>query len=810
MRVPLSWLREWVAVPWDVDELADRLTAVGLAVEAVERPGAGIQGVTVARVTAVERHPDADNLSLCSIEAGDRRARVVTAAANARAGARVVWAEPGARLAGGVEIGAREFRGVLSEGMLCSTWELGLPSPARTDEERLAEGLLLLPDDVAAEPGADARPVLGLDEVVLVLELTPNYAVHCQSILGVAREVAALAGVRLSPPPVPAAAVDSRPAADLVAVTIEDPDGCSRYVARIIDGVTVGPSPLWLQRRLQLCGLRPINNVVDVTNYVMLETGQPLHGFDHARIRGGRIHVRRARDGESLRTLDGQDRVLSPGDLVIADEGGAVAVAGVMGGADSEVTADTRTVLLESAHFEGVSVLRTSRRLGLRTDASTRFDKGLDPEAAPAAADRAAAMIAAYGGGRVLAGSVDVVARSHPPRVIAFRPERINGLLGLDLRPEDMLDILERYGFAAVEGGVQVPSHRTDIHGEADLAEEVARHYGYDRLPAELPPGAPAEGGRPEHERLLAQVREAMVGSGFHETVTFSFAPADLGRRLRLPPDHPQHRALRLANPMGEEQATLRTTLLGSMLEVLRHNARRQVDAVALFEVGTVYLPLPGDGAPQELPQERQHLMAAGVGRLPARHWQGPGTAVDVFFLKGALMRVAGRLGLDLTFRAAALPFLHPGRSAEVLLDGRVVGYLGELHPDLAEAWDLAERVSLFEVDVTALIEADRRPARYRSLPRYPAVQRDVAFVLPQEVPAARAEEVIRAHAGPWLEDLTLFDVYQGDPIPAGQRSLAYALRYRAADRTLTDAEVDQVHAGVRDALARELGAHLR
>jgi len=798
-----------VDVPWDAGELAERLTAVGLAVEAVERPGAEIQGIVVARITTVERHPGADHLVVCTVDAGGRQARVVTAAPNARVGARVVWAAPGARLAGGVEIGAREFRGVVSEGMLCSTWELGLPSAARTDEERLAEGLLLLPDDLAAEPGDDARPVLGLDDVVLALELTPNYAAHCQSILGVAREVAALTGGEVRWPPLPEAAPDPRPAAELIDVRIDDPDGCSRYVARVIDGVTVGPSPLWMQRRLQLAGLRPINNVVDVTNYVMLETGQPLHGFDHARIRGGRIIVRRARDGEVLRTLDDQDRVLGPQDLVIADEAGAVAVAGVMGGADSEVTGSTTTVLLESAHFDAVSVLRTSRRLGLRTDASSRFDKGLDPELAPVAAERAAAMIAAYGGGRVLAGSVDAVARPLPARVIPLRPERINTLLGLELPAAEIVGILERCGFTAVDGGVRVPSYRTDVHGEADLAEEVARFYGYDRIPAVLPPGAPAEEGRPPADRLLAQVRDVMVGAGFHEVFTFSFAPADLGRRLRLGPDHPQHRPVRLANPMGEEQAALRTTLLGGVLEVLRYNARRRVESAALFELGTVYLPRPDDPA-GALPDERQHLLAAGMGRFPGRHWQGQAAAFDVFYLKGTLMRLARRLGVDLDLRPAPLPFLHPGRSAEVVLAGRVVGCLGELHPDLAEEWDLPERVSLFEVDVSALLEADRQPVRFQAPPRFPAVLRDVAFIVPEDIPAARAEQVIRAHAGPWLEELELFDVYQGDPVPAGKRSLAYALAYRAADRTLTDAEVDEVHARVRQALERELGAVLR
>ncbi|HEX6988067.1 MAG TPA: phenylalanine--tRNA ligase subunit beta, partial [Bacillota bacterium] len=701
MRVPLSWLREWVEVPWDAGELAERLTAVGLAVESVERPGDEVRGVMVATVTAVEPHPDADQLRICSIDAGDRTARVVTGARNARPGARVVWAAPGARLAGGVEIGVRRLRGVESQGMLCSTWELGLPSPARTEEERLAEGLLLLPADLEAAPGADARPLLGLDDVVLVLELTPNYAAHCQSILGVAREVAALTGRPLTPPPLPAAARDPRPACDLIEVEIEAPDGCSRYVARLIDGVAVGPSPLWLQRRLQLCGQRPVNNLVDVTNYVMLETGQPLHGFDYARLEGRRIIVRRARAGEALRTLDGQDRALTPEDLVIADEGGPVAVAGVMGGAGSEVTPATRTVLLEAAHFDAASVLRTARRLGLRTEASSRFDKGLDPEAAPGAADRAAAMIAALGGGRVLSGGIDAVADPHRPRVIPFRPERINGLLSLDLSPGEVRGLLERYGFSVTEGGVRVPSHRTDVHGEADLAEEVARLYGYDRIPSALPPGAPAEAGRPERERVLAGVRAVMVGAGFHEVVTFSFAPADLGRRLRLGPEHPQHRALRLANPMGEELATLRTTLLGGVLEVLRHNTRRWVDNAALFELGTVYLPAEGDGPPQSLPDERQHLIAVGTGELRAGHWQGRGEVMDVYYLKGALDRVARRLGIDLTVQAAVLPFLHPGRGADVLLDGRAVGYLGELHPDVAEDWDLPGRVSLFEIDLT-------------------------------------------------------------------------------------------------------------
>ncbi|HEY8450588.1 MAG TPA: phenylalanine--tRNA ligase subunit beta [Bacillota bacterium] len=805
MRVPLSWLQEWVDVPWDVDELAERLTAVGLAIEAIERPGAEVSGVIVARIDEVKPHPAADRLWVVTIDTGRGTATVVTGAGNARPGAFAIYAAPGARLAGGLEIRERSFRGVLSQGMLCSTWELGLPTAAKTEEDRLAEGLLLLEGGSSVRPGADAGPLLGLGEPVLVLDLTPNYAAHCQSILGVAREVAALTGAGLHPPAAPVVEPAETAADAFTRVEIRAEDGCGCYIARVLDGVSVGRSPLWLQRRLQLAGMRPINNVVDVTNYVMLETGQPLHAFDYDRLQEGRIVVRRARAGERLLTLDGEERRLEPGDLVIADAERPVALAGIMGGAETEVSQQTRRVLLEAAHFEPLGILRTSRRMGLRTEASGRFEKGLDPEGVEPASARAAAWIAALAGAKLLAGRVAAVARNEAPRRIPWRPQRINGLLGTDLSETELRDLLGRYGFIVENDGVRVPSYRTDVFGEADLAEEVARLYGYDRIPSRLPSGAPATAGRSRWQVELLTVRRHLVGCGFSEVTTFSFAPADLGDRLHLPDDHPWRQALRLANPMNEDQAALRTTLLGSMLEVVRYNRRRRNDALALFEIGTTYLP-DGEG----LPREPKRLMLAAAGDLRPRHWQGHAEPADVYLLKGVLERLAQRLGRELAFRPEPQPFLHPGRAAAVYAAGGAVGYLGELHPDLIETWELPPRLVVAEVDLSAWLAAEAQVTRFQPLPRFPAVERDVAFVLPLTVPAARAEAVIREHAGPWLEQLTLFDVYQGEPVPAGCRSLAYALRYRAADRTLTDAEVDEVHERVRQALAAELGATLR
>lgn len=810
MRVPLSWLKDWVDVPWDADELAERLTAAGLEVEAVERPGEEVKGVIMARLVSIAPHPQADRLWVAQVETGSGIATVVTGAPNvseAQPGTWVVYAPPGAVIGGGIVIGTREFKGINSEGMLCSAGELGLP------EDGEPVGLLLLPPGEVERPGISAAGVLGLGDPVLVFDLTPNFAAHCQSIVGIAREVAAITGQRIKVPPLPDAAVDDQPASGATSVEILDPDGCTCYIARIIDGVKVGPSPFWLRRRLQLAGMRSINNVVDVTNYVMLETGQPLHGFDYHRLAEGRIIVRRARPGEAIETLDGQERPLTTADLVIADAQAPVALAGIMGGAASEVTDGTQRVLLEAAHFSPIGILRTSRRLGLRTEASMRFEKGLDPLAPEEASHRAAVLIAALAQGRLLQGRVAAQAVEYRPRTIPVRPDFINGLLGTDLTGDQIVDYLTRYGFEVSGGTARVPSWRTDVHGEADLAEEVARLHGYDQIPAVPPPGIGTGTGRPETERLVLQIKRKITGCGFTEISTFSFAPADLADKLRLPEGHPQRQAIKIANPMNEEQAALRTTLLGGAVTTIHNNARHRIKDMALFEIGTIYLPRAGaagqdgDGA---LPGEHQHLLLAACGDVRRVHWQDQSETADVFFIKGVLEELSRFLRRDLRAEGAVLPFLHPGRGAILYGGDEELGYLGELHPELCRDLELPGRVVVAELDLTRWLAQPAQAMELRPIPRFPAVERDVAFELDSSVPAAAAEELIRREAGQWLESVTLFDVYRGQQVAEGYRSLAYSLVYRAGDRTLTDEEVDAVHLRVREALARDLGATLR
>lgn len=822
MRVPYRWLQEYVDVGLGPDALAEALTMQGLGVEAVERSGPAFSGVVTGRVLAVAPHPNADRLRVCTVDVGEAEPRaIVCGAPNVAAGQTVPVALPGAVLPGGVTIGEARLRGVLSRGMICSARELGLPDPTG------GAGILALAEPFP--PGRDLGEALGLDEAVLVLELTPNYAMHCQSMLGVAREVAAMTGGAVRPP---ASAVReaTRPAEAAVEVRVDDPDLCPRYVARVIEGVRIGPSPLWMQRRLEAAGMRPINNVVDVTNYVMLETGQPLHAFDLHRLEGEggrkRIVVRRARTGETLVTLDGAVRRLEADDLVIADgaDGGrAVALAGVMGGENSEVTAATTAVLLESASFHSLGVRRTARRLALPSEASSRFEKWVDPEGCRAAADRAMALLQELAGGEVLAGAVDVYPRPAAPRRIAARSAWINGFLGTALSDAEMGAIFERLGFEVGDfhaGSilVTVPTRRPDIEGEADLAEEVARLHGYNRIPVTLPrsPAVPAAPSR--ERRLAAEARAVCLAAGLNEVMTYSFMNPAGFDRIGLPADDPRRRAVPLANPLSEDQGVLRTCLLPLLLEVAAANVRHRCTDVAVFEIGRVYLP---KGLPvSELPEERLSLGAVLLGAADRGGWYGPAVEADFYHVKGLVEALCRRLGVDgAAFETHAAPGYHPGRTARLLAPagpapgeagGETLGVLGELHPETARAYDLPGRVLAVELDLTALMARARPVRAYRPLPRFPASDRDLAVLVPDAVPAARVEATIAEAGGNLLESVRLFDLYRGAGVPEGWRSLAYSLVYRAADRTLTDAEVDAVHDRVRAALAERLGAQLR
>jgi phenylalanyl-tRNA synthetase beta chain len=802
MRVPLSWLREYVDCDLAPPELAHRLTMAGCEVGAIEHVGADWRRVVIGQVEDLSQHARNPTWRLASVDLGDRRLTLVTAATNLRVGDRVPVVLPGGAV-GGKEIAARAFDGVVSEGMLCSGAELGLSDDGA--------GIYVLEPD--APLGAELRAYLG--DVVFELEVTPNRP-DLLAVVGVAREVAALTGaaVRVPAPPLPEG---PRPAADAVRVVIEAPDLCPRYTAAYVEGVRVGPSPAWLQRRLALSGQRPINNVVDISNYVMLELGQPLHMFD-ADLLGDTIVVRRARAGERLVTLDGVERVLTPEMLVIADAARPVALAGIMGGEDTEVRATTRRVVVESAHFQPRVTRRTARALRLATEAARRFERGVDPEGTARAAARAVALLRELAGGQSYAGCVDVYPGREPPRVIRTTARAIGGLLGQAFPAEQIARTLTHLGFTVAPEGdeglvVTVPSFRRDVAGMPDLAEEVARIHGYDALPTTLPAG-PLPPPLPDHgRRHAAIVKQVLVGCGYQEVITYSLVGPDYLARLDAAADPAAgHGAgmIPIHNPMSAEHSYLRTTLLGSLLETVAANLRHR-DRALLFELAAVYLP---PLAP--LPTEVRRLALVATGPRTPATWSEKPPALDFFDVKGAVEAVLGALRVPpVRWEPEPHPTLHPGRCAALYAetaDGSVkLGVIGQVHPVVAERFELEGRaVYAAELDFEALVRLAGEQPPVVPLPRFPGVAMDLAVVLDARIPEREVAAAIREAGAPLLAELRLFDVYQGPPVPAGQRSLAYALVFRAPDRTLTDAEAAVAWEAIERTLRERFGGVIR
>ncbi len=795
MRLSLNWLRDFVDVAVSPEVLAERLTMAGFEVEAMETLTPDFSGVVVGRVLKVEPHPQADRLVVTEVEDGRRTYRVVCGAPNVEAGRLYPFAPPGAVLSGQRELKAVKLRGVLSEGMLLAEDELGLSDDHTT--------LMDLPQDLPL--GHDLAEALGLTDVVLEVAVTPNRP-DCLSVLGLAREVAALLRLPLRHPDIDFPEAPERAAA-LTRVTILDPLHCPRYAARLLDGLTVAPSPFWLRRRLGAAGLRAINNLVDVTNYVLLELGQPLHAFDFDRLAGGEIVVRLPKPGEqTFTTLDGQERQLTPDTLLICDRDKPVALAGVMGGLFSEVTADTRRVLLESAYFNPPTIRRTSKRLGLNTEASYRFERGVDPDGVIRALERAAQLMAQLGGGRVLAGRLDEYPTPVPRPRLNLRLSRTNRILGTALTQEQVQELLSALHLPALalDGEnlvVQVPSHRGDLEREIDLIEEVARLGGYDNIPVTLPGAAAAVPPAPAAVRVRHEVRRLLVGLGFSEAVTYSFQSDRLFSLLEeeaLP--------LRLANPLSEEQALMRTSLLPGLLEAVKKNVQRQAPSIRLFEIAPSFHPEPG----QELPRETTQVAGVMYGLRAEASWLAGEAPLDFFDLKGVVETLlAGLAAPDLAFVPGNLPpYLRSG--ARSFSGETELGFLGEVAPTVTDRLDLEGPVFVFQLDLAALAAAAQPFPLYTPLPKYPAVYRDVALVVDQEVPAAAVTQALYHLGQPWLEEARLFDVYTGEQIPAGKRSLAFHLTYRDARRTLTDEAVDRHHQKLVAALARELGAELR
>jgi phenylalanyl-tRNA synthetase beta chain len=806
MRISTTWLAEYVDLP-PVEELARRLTAVGLEVEAVERTGGNLGGVVAARIVAAERHPNAEKLSVTRVDAGSGEPlQVVCGAKNWKVGDVVPLATVGTTLPGGQRIEKAKLRGVESSGMLCSALELGL------SEE--ASGLLLLDGGVA--PGTPVAAALGLEDVLLEVNVTPNRP-DALSHLGIAREVAAIVGAKVRMP-APELAEGGGPASDAVKVRIEAPEKCARYAARVVEGVRIGPSPAWLARRLESCGVRSINNVVDATNFVLLELGHPLHAFDLEKVAGREIVVRTARPGERMTTLDGKERVLDPDDLLIADRDRGSALAGVMGGGDSEISQGTTRVLLESAWFQPATVRRTSRRHGLKTEASYRFERGADPGMVIPAADRCAALIAKLAGGTVRKGIVDAHPRQVSAPEVRLRWRRPAELLGMDVGREDARRILSGLGFeerdADAEGATfRVPSWRVDVDIEEDLVEEIVRTKGYDAIPETLPANAVETPAEPRDAQALARLRGALEAAGFAEAVNFSFVS---GQDLEAFGGKGGAPVVRLQNPISADMAVMRTTLVPSLLRNAASNRRQRVDDVRLYEIARVYGPNPAFGGGRDEPSS-EPLRVAGVllGRRSPVGWSVPADAADFHDAKEAVSAALGALGIPgARWEAVGGPWLHPRHSARVLAPtggaraDAVLGVVGEIHPRVAAAFELPRGVLAFELDADALLASADLAPQYRPIPRFPAVLRDLAVVVRDEVRAADVLAAVREE--PLVEEATVFDVYRGAPIPAGKKNLALAIRYRASGRTLTDAEADEAHGAIVQRLASRLGAELR
>jgi phenylalanyl-tRNA synthetase beta chain len=805
MRVPVSWLRSYADPGSSAEEIADTLTMAGDKVERLDRAGVGEEGgFVVGKVLEVERHPDADRLSVCTVDDGSGEPRtIVCGAPNVASGQTVAVALPGAVMPDGTKLGEAKLRGVRSSGMILAEDELGIG----TDHA----GIMVLADGVPGQPLADH---LQIADEVIELEVTPNRP-DVMGVYGVARDLHAVTGASLAEDPTdhdPEPSGDDT-AADHASVEI-DPEICLRFTARVFEDVRIGPSPAWLKQRLMAAGQRPISNVVDITNYVMLTTGQPLHAFDLDRVRGARIVVRRAEDGETMTTLDGVERSFGPDMALVCDAEGPSGIAGIMGGEISEVSDSTRRVLMEAATWVGPNIMRTSKALALRSEASARFEKQLHPDQAEAAQRLAARLMVELTGGRLVPGTLDEYPAPRGNAVVQLRHERMERLLGERIDPDEVEAILGRLGFELVPGaGWRVPSWRdSDVRREADLIEEVARIHGLDKLPTTLPARQSAVGRLTEAQRLRRRLEDVLRDRGLDETVSYSFISPVALERLRLA-DAPR---LALDNYLSEEQSVMRPLLIPGLLDAVHHNVAHGRSDVALFESARAFLPDgPLDGAPEGSPRgatparEPHHLAAVATVAQPAG-WRTPERPADFYSARALVEALLGAAGVEWTAEPAALPFLHPGRAATVVAaGGRELGWVGELHPAVTRAWEIEATLAGFDLDLDAVTAAAGTGAGFRDVTGFPAVRQDIAVVVPDEVPAARVEEAVRTGGGELLDALGVFDLYRGEQVGEGNKSLALRLEFRASDRTLTDDEVAERRGAIESAIAA-LGGALR
>ena len=804
MDTSLSWIKAYVP---DLDvtaqEYTDAMTLSGTKVEGFEKMDADLDRIVVGQIDKIEKHPDADKLIICQVNIGTETIQIVTGAPNVKEGDKVPVVldggrvagghEPGQRVAGGIKIKKGKLRGVPSNGMMCSIEELG--SNRDMYPEAPEYGIYIFQKDV--EVGSSAISALGLDDVVFEYEITSN-RVDCYSVIGIAREAAATFRKEFHPPVVTPTGNDED-VNDYVKVTVKDQELCPRYTARVVKNIKIGPSPEWMQRRLASVGIRPINNLVDITNYVMEEYGQPMHAYDLDTIAGREIVVRRAEDGEKFVTLDGQEREMDSSVLMICDGEKSIGVAGIMGGENSMITDNVKTMLFEAACFNGTNIRKSAKKIGLRTDASGKFEKGLDPENAQAAIDRACQLVEEMGAGEVVGGMVDVYAEKRGPSRVTFDAEKINALLGTDLTKEQMLGYLKlvELEYDETTNEIVAPTFRQDIHRLADVAEEVARFFGYDNIPTTLPSGEATTGKLSYKLRIEEVARNIAEFCGFSQGMSYSFESPKVFDKLLLPEDSKLRQAIEIRNPLGEDYSVMRTTSLNGMLTSLATNYNRRNKNVKLYELGNVYLPkaLPLT----ELPDERMQFTLGMYG-------EG-----DFFSMKGVVEEFFDKIGLhkkETYDPNAGKTFLHPGRQANIIYDGTVVGYLGEVHPDVADIYGIGERAYIAVIDMPEIVARATFDRKYEGIAKFPAVNRDLSMVVPKNIMVGQIEEVIEKNGGAHLESYSLFDLYEGAQIKPGFKSVAYSITFRAKDRTLEESDIskamDKILAGL-EAMGIEL-----
>lgn len=804
MNTSLSWIKTYVP---DLDvtaqEYTDAMTLTGTKVEGFTELDADLDKIVIGQIDKIEKHPDADKLIICQVNIGTESVQIVTGAPNVKEGDKVPVVLDGGRVAGGhdgkmtpggIKIKKGKLRGVESFGMMCSIEELG--STREMYPEAPEYGIYIFPEDAVV--GESAVKALGLDDVVFEYEITSN-RVDCYGVLGIAREVAATFQKKFCPPIVEVKENDEK-ASDYVKVTVEDPELCPRYCARVVKNVKIGPSPKWMQRCLASNGIRPINNLVDITNYVMEEFGQPMHAYDLDTIANQEIIVRRAGKDEKFVTLDGQERIMDENVLMICDGEKAVGIAGIMGGENSMITDDVKTVLFEAACFDGTSIRLSSKRIGLRTDASGKFEKGLDPNNAQAAIDRACQLMEELGAGEVVGGMVDVCSETREPSRVKFEPEKINKLLGTSLTKEEMIDYLGRVELAYDEKTDEIvaPTFRQDIHCNADVAEEVARFYGYDKIPMTLPTGEATTGKLPFKLRIQEVARDIAEYCGFSEGMSYSFESPKVFDKLCIPEDSELRKVITISNPLGEDYSIMRTSTLNGMLASLSTNYNRRNKDVRLYELGNIYLPksLPVT----ELPDERTMFTLGMYGKG------------DFFDMKGVCEEFFEKIGMKkkVTYDPnSGKPFLHPGRQANMIYEGKVVGYLGEVHPAVADNYSIGEKAYIAVIDILDVLEFAGFNHKYTGIAKYPAVTRDLSLVVPHAVLAGQIEEIFDQRGGNILESYQLFDIYEGAQIEKGFKSMAYSLVFRAHDKTLGENEISAAMKKIMNGL-NGLGIELR